>query len=93
MTTGKTNFFNFSTFYYKKPDNINNMEFTEKIKEEFEGRIKNLENFIAEKGVGSKQLKKVRKTQRNVNLAIVVGSLITVAGITVWVVTNNRNHD
>jgi hypothetical protein len=69
------------------------MEFTEKIKEELEGRIKNLENFIAEKGVGSKQLKKVRKTQRNVNLAIVVGSLITVAGITVWVVTNNRNHD
>jgi hypothetical protein len=69
------------------------MEFTEKIKEEFEGRIKNLENFIADKGVGSKQLKKVRKTQRNVNLAIVVGSLITVAGITVWVVTNNRNHD
>jgi len=69
------------------------MEFTEKIKEEFEGRIKNLENFIAEKGVGSKQLKKVRKTQRNVNLAIIAGSLITVAGITIWAVSYSRNND
>lgn len=69
------------------------MEFTEKIKNELEGRIKNLENFIAEKGIGSKQLKQVQKTQRNVNLAIFVGSLITVAGITVWAVSNSRKDD
>jgi len=66
------------------------MEFNEKIKEELEGRIKKLEKLIANKGIGSKQLKKVRNTQRNVNLAVIVGSLITVAGITVWAVSNSR---
>ena len=69
------------------------MEITEKVKEELEGRIKYLENLIAEKGIGSKQLKKARKTQRNVNLAILAGSLITVAGITIWVVSNSHSHD
>ena len=69
------------------------MEFTEKVKEELEGRIKYLENLIEEKGIGSKQLKKARKTQRNVYLAILAGSLITVAGIIIWVVSNSYSHD
>ncbi|WP_340111871.1 hypothetical protein [Maribellus mangrovi] len=69
------------------------MEFTEKIKTELEGKIKNLENLIAEKGVGSKQLKKARRTQRNINLAIVVGSLITIAGITAWAVSSSYHED
>ncbi len=69
------------------------MEFNEKIKEELEGRIKNLENFIAENGIGSKQLKKAKRTQRNVNLAIIAGSLITVAGITMWAVSSSSKHD
>ena len=69
------------------------MEFTEKVKEELEGRIKYLENLIEEKGIGSKQLKKARKTQRNVDLAILAGSLITVAGIIIWVVSNSYSHD
>lgn len=69
------------------------MEFNEKIKNELEGRIKKLEDLIAAKGVGSKQLKKVRKTQRNVNLAIIVGSLVTVAGITAWAVSSSSNKD
>ena len=69
------------------------MEFTEKIKTELEGKIKNLEKLIAEKGVGSKQLKKARRTQRNVNLAIIVGSLITIAGITAWAVSMSHQED
>ena len=69
------------------------MEFNEKIKKEFEERIKKLEDMIADKGIGSKQLKKVRKTQRNVNLAIFVGSLITVAGITVWAINASQSED
>lgn len=69
------------------------MEFTEKIKTELEGKIKELEDLIAQKGVGSKQLKKVKKTQRNVNLAIIVGSLITVAGITAWAVSSSNSED
>ncbi len=69
------------------------MEFNEKIKEELEGRIKKLEDFIANKGIGSKQLTKARNTQRNVNLAVFVGSLITIAGITVWAMSSNGEED
>ena len=69
------------------------MEFNEKIKKELEGRIKKLEDFIAEKGVGSKQLKKVRQTQRNINLAIIVGSLITVTGIAAWAIISSHQED
>jgi len=61
------------------------------IKEEFEARINKLENLIADRGIGSKQLTKVRKAQRNVNLAIFVGSLITVAGIAVWAISARNN--
>ena len=59
------------------------------IREEFEERIEKLENIIAKKGIGSKQLNKARKVQRNVNLAIFVGSLITVTGIAVWAISRN----
>lgn len=69
------------------------MEFNEKIKKEFDEKIKDLENLIAEKGVGAKQLKKARRTQRNVNLAVIVGSLITVAGITLWAVSGSSKED
>lgn len=69
------------------------MEFNEKIKKELDDRIKKLEDLIAKKGVGSKQLKKVRKTQRNINLAIIAGSLITIAGITAWAISNGDQED
>jgi len=69
------------------------MEFNEKIKEDLEGRIRNLENFIADRGIGSKQLSKARKAQRNVNLAVFVGGLITVAGITVWALSRSSKEE
>ena len=69
------------------------MEFNEKIKAELEGRIKQLEDLIAKKGIGSKQLTKVRNTQRNVNLAVIVGSVITVAGITMWAISSSSKKD
>ncbi len=69
------------------------MEFSEKIKDELEGRIKKLENFVADKGIGSKQLEKAKNAQRNVNLAVFVGSLITIAGITVWALRSNSKED
>ncbi|WP_339740625.1 hypothetical protein [uncultured Sunxiuqinia sp.] len=69
------------------------MEFNEKIKADLEGRIKKLENFIADRGIGSKQLSKARNVQRNVNLAVLAGSLITIAGITVWVLRRNSQED
>ena len=69
------------------------MEFTEKIKDEFEARIKKLEDFIADRGIGSKQLNKVRKAQRNLNLAVVAGSLVALTGITLWTLTRLCKDD
>ena len=69
------------------------MDITKQAKEQLEKRVKKLEEFIANKGVGSAQLVKARRIQRNINLAIVVGSFITLAGITVLVLHNMEEED
>ncbi len=65
------------------------MEINTKIKEELEGRIKGLEDFIAENGIGSKQLNKAKKVQRDGNIAIFVGGLVTIAGLAIWAISRN----
>ena len=67
------------------------MEFTNKIKEELEGKIKNLENYIAENGIGSKQLNKAKKVQRDGNIALFVGGIITIAGVAIWAISRNSD--
>lgn len=69
------------------------MDINEKVKTELEERVKKIEDFIADRGLGSKQLQKARRAQRNVNLAVFVGSLVTIAGITVWALTSNSDED
>ena len=69
------------------------MDINEKVKTELEGRVKKIEDFIADRGLGSKQLQKARNAQRNVNLAVFVGSLVTIAGITVWALSSNSEED
>ena len=69
------------------------MDISEKVKTEIEGRIKKIEDFIAERGLGSKQLQKARRAQRNINMAIFAGSLITIAGITIWALSSNSEAD
>ncbi len=69
------------------------MDINEKVKTELEGRVKKIEDFIADKGLGSKQLQKARRVQRNINLAVFVGSLITIAGIAVWALNRNSEED
>jgi ribosome-associated translation inhibitor RaiA len=60
------------------------MEITKKAKEELEERISKIEGFIAKKGIGSTYLQKAQKTQRDINLAIVLGGIIMIAGIAIW---------
>lgn len=67
------------------------MEFNNKIKEELEGRIKGLEDFIEKNGIGSKQLSKAKKVQRDGNIALFVGGLVAIAGVAIWAI--NRNDD
>jgi hypothetical protein len=69
------------------------MEFTEKRKEALEGRIKKLENVIADKGICSKQVKKARRAQRKMDLAVFMVSLMTIAGITVWALSSSSDKE
>ena len=67
------------------------MDYNKDIKEKLEGRIKKLEDYIANNGIGSSQLKKARKVQRNVNVAVAAGSLLTVVGITIWAISSFKD--
>lgn len=68
------------------------MDITARAKDELDKRINKIENFIANRGLGSDKLNKAKKMQRNVNLAVVLGGIITIAGITVWALTNSDNE-
>ena len=59
------------------------------LREEFEARVRKLENYIEENGLGSKQLNKAKKVQRSMNTIVFIGGLITVAGLLIW----NSNRD
>jgi ribosome-associated translation inhibitor RaiA len=69
------------------------MDISQKIKDELENRLEKVEHFIANKGLGSKQLKKARNAQRNVNLFLFVGSIITIAGVTLWAMTGGSEEE
>lgn len=60
------------------------MDITKKTKEEFENRLDRIEEFIASKGIGARYLKK-RKTQRDVNIALVLLGIVSISGIAFWV--------
>ena len=60
------------------------MDLKEKTRKELEGRVKRLENIIAKKGVGSEYLEKAERVQRNLNLALILGSTAVVLGLTAW---------
>ncbi len=59
------------------------------LRQEFEARVKKLEDFVEDKGLGSKQLKKAKKVQRNMNAVVLLGSLITLAGVTIWMLNRD----
>ncbi len=59
------------------------------IREEYEARIKKLEDFIEDKGLGSKQLKKAKKVQRTINASVLLGGLIAIAGVTLWAINRD----
>ncbi len=68
------------------------MDITARAKEELDKGVHKIENFIAERGIGSDRLTKARKMQRNVNLAVVVGGIIAVAGLAAWAINKSNNR-
>jgi hypothetical protein len=69
------------------------MDITKKAKEELEARIQKVEKFIAERGLGSSYLEEAKRVQRNINLGILMASVITLAGITVWIINKMEDDD
>ncbi|NHE57874.1 hypothetical protein [Cyclobacterium plantarum] len=65
------------------------MDITKKAKEELEDRLDKIEAFIASKGIGSTYLKKAQKTQRDINLALVLSGVVTIAGLALWMKLRN----
>ncbi|MDN3686685.1 hypothetical protein [Cyclobacterium jeungdonense] len=66
------------------------MDITKKAKGELEDRLEKIEDFIASKGIGSTYLKKAQKTQRDVNLALVLLGIVTISGLAFWMNSNDK---
>ncbi|QCK14457.1 hypothetical protein [Mangrovivirga cuniculi] len=69
------------------------MDIKNKAKDELEKRIHEIEDYIAKKGVGSNYLTKAQRIQRNLNLALAVGAVVTVAGIATWALLSNHEEE
>lgn len=60
------------------------MNIKEKSKEEIVRRIDELEKLIETRGVGSAQLQKAKRAQRDLNIGLMVGTAALVGGLTAW---------
>ncbi|MEX0823332.1 MAG: hypothetical protein WD008_03025 [Balneolaceae bacterium] len=68
------------------------MNVKEKTKKELEQRIEKLENIIASEGVGSDYLEKAERIQRDLNLALLLGTSAAVLGISAWVIYKMKDE-
>lgn len=67
------------------------MDIKEKTRKELEKRVEKLEELIAKKGIGSEYLQRAERAQRNLNLAVFIGSTAVVLGVTAWAIYNFRD--
>jgi hypothetical protein len=64
------------------------MEIKQRTKRELEkGRLK-IDKFIARHGIGSGYLSKARRIQRGINVALLLGTVTTIAGLMTWAFYN-----
>lgn len=62
------------------------MDLKSKTRTELEDKVEKLERLIAKKGIGSKKLQRAERIQRDINLAVILGGLTVVLGLTAWTV-------
>lgn len=60
------------------------MSLKKKTQKELKDKINEIEDLIAEKGVGSEYLSKAERVQRDLNLALILGGTAVVLGATAW---------
>lgn len=58
------------------------MKLKEKTRKELEDKVEKLENLIARKGIGSDYLGKAERIQRDLNIAVILGTTTLILGIT-----------
>lgn len=71
---------------------LNTMSIKERTIQEVEQRIEKIERAIAKNGVGSSYLSKAEKIQRDLNIAIALGGVAVVAGVTAWAIFSNKDN-
>ncbi|MBV6640953.1 MAG: hypothetical protein KI791_09550 [Cyclobacteriaceae bacterium] len=69
------------------------MDITKKTKEELASKIKDLEDFIAKKGIGSNYLARAEKVQRNINIALFLGISVTIVGLSIWLFSGKNTEE
>lgn len=69
------------------------MSLAQKTKEELEARVQKLESFIENRGVGSSYLKRAKKVQKTANVAIVVGAVVAIAGVSIWAISKLNKEE
>ena len=67
------------------------MELKEKTRRELERRVEQLEDLIADKGVGSEYLQRAERAQRDLNIALAIGSAAVVLGAVAWSIYQLRD--
>lgn len=60
------------------------MDLKDKTRTELEEKVKKLEKLIETKGVGSQQLTRAKRVQRDINLALILGGVTIALGVTAW---------
>lgn len=66
------------------------MSLKEKTRKELEERLERVERIIAKRGVGSGYLSHAEKIQRDLNIALMGGVTVIIAGITAWAFFRSR---
>lgn len=68
------------------------MSLKKKTQNELQNKIKEIEDLIAEKGVGSDYLSRAERVQRDLNLALILGGTAAVLGATAWAIYKFRGE-
>lgn len=66
------------------------MKMKERTLKELEGKIRELEDVIARKGVGSTYLQKAERVQRDLNIALMLGLATTLIGMATWMIIKSE---
>ncbi|TVR78261.1 MAG: hypothetical protein EA412_09245 [Chitinophagaceae bacterium] len=69
------------------------MDLKQQAKDQIEKRLKKVEGFIADQGIGSNYLDKAKTIQRNLNLTLLAVSVVTIAGVVIWTLNSSNKDD